>query len=290
MKQISIIAAKGGVGKTAISAAFASIVQDAVLVDCDTESSDLRSLLQAESVKVEDVETSQIVSIAEDECIRCGLCKALCHFDAVVNPYGVYQIKGEHCQACDLCLKACPVSAIDYVQSAQNQWGLAESRFGIMVYAQLALGEDLNGSLINILREKAREIAAEKQKELILIDGPPAMGFAVASAIATADLAVVILEPGLSAIHDLHKSLQLAKRYEVPAVCLINKSDLNPEMTQKIKTYCKDNFIQIIGEIPFSMLFMEAQSQLKSPLELDDSTVVSKSLIYAWEQIQRVIS
>ena len=267
MKQISIIAAKGGVGKTAISAAFASIVQDAIFVDCDTESSDLRSLLQAESVEVEDVETTQIVSIAEDECIRCGLCKALCHFDAVINPYGVYQIKGEHCQACDLCLKACPVSAIDHVQSAQNQWGLADSRFGIMVYAQLALGEDLNGSLINILREKAREIAEEKQKELILIDGPPAMGFAVASAIASADLAVVIIEPGPSAIHDLYKSIQLAKRYEVPTVCLINKSDLNPEMTQEIKNYCNKNGISLIGEIPFDVQFMEAQLASETIIE-----------------------
>jgi MinD superfamily P-loop ATPase len=259
MKQISIISAKGGVGKTAIAAAFASFAKQSVLVDCDTETTDLRVILGAVSEDIQEVKTIQRSHIEEDECIRCGLCKALCHFDAVTNTYGVYQIQDEHCQACDLCLKACPVSAIEHVKSDQNKWGEANSRYGKLVYAQLALGEDLNGNLITILRERARELAEEQSQKLILIDGPPAVGFAVASAIAAADVAVVVIEPGPSAIHDLHKSQQLTERYDVPSVCLINKCDLNPEMTAKVKAYCKENGIPLIGEIPFDALFMEAQ-------------------------------
>ena len=127
--------------------------------------------------------------------------------------------------------------------------------------AQLALGEDLNGNLITIIRERAQELAQEQKSEFILIDGPPAVGFAVASAIAACDVAVVVIEPSPSAIHDLYKSKQLANRYEVPIVCLINKSDLNPIMTKRVKKYCIDNAIPLIGEIPFSTLLMENQMQ-----------------------------
>jgi len=285
MKQISIISAKGGVGKTAVSAAFASLVKQSVLVDCDTETTDLKMLLGAASNKSQEVNTIQRSHIAEDECIRCGLCKALCHFDAVTNTLGVYQIKDEHCQACDLCLKACPVSAIEHVKSNRNKWGEADSRFGKMVYAQLALGEDLNGSLITILRERARELAEELHEDLILIDGPPAVGFAVASAIASADVAVIVIEPVPSAIHDLHKSQQLAERYEVAPVCLINKSDLNPQMTNDLKVYCKENGIPLIGEIPFDVQFMEAQLASKSIIEFAPDASSSKLLKQSFEAI-----
>ena len=285
MKQVSIISAKGGVGKTVISAAFASLAKDAVLVDCDTESTDLRMLLHAETISNIMVDTIQRVRIEEDECIRCGLCKAMCHFDAVINPDGVYKIKDEHCQACDLCLKACPVSAIEHVKSEQNHWGQAITRFGDIVFAQLALGEDLNGGLITILREKAHELAMEKNKDLILIDGPPAMGFAVASAIASADIAVVIIEPGPSAIHDLHKSAQLAERYDIPVVCLINKSDINPVMTKKLEVYCNENGIPLIGEIPFDMQFIEAQLASKSIIEFAPNSQTANILKSSFESI-----
>ncbi len=285
MKQLSIISAKGGVGKTAIAAAFASFAKQSVLVDCDTETTDLRVILGAVSEDTQEVKTIQRSFIQEDECIRCGLCKALCHFDAVTNTFGVYQIQDEHCQACDLCLKACPVSAIEHVKSDQNKWGEANSRFGKLVYAQLALGEDLNGSLITILRERARELAEEQNQDLILIDGPPAVGFAVASAIAGADVAVVVIEPGPSAIHDLHKSQQLAERYEVASVCLINKCDLNPEMTTKVKTYCKENGIPLIGEIPFDPLFMEAQLEGKPLAEYAPNSESAALLKQSFETI-----
>ncbi|MCK5856344.1 MAG: AAA family ATPase [Bacteroidales bacterium] len=285
MKQISIIAAKGGVGKTAISAAFASFAKDLILVDCDTESSDLRVLLNAKTKETTIAETMQRVRIEEDECIRCGLCKAMCHFDAIINPYGIYQIKEEHCQACNLCHKACPVSAIEYVQSEKNIWGLAESRYGDLFYAQLALGEDLNGSLITILRERARELAQDKKTDMILIDGPPAMGFAVASAIALSSLTVVVVEPVPSAIHDLHKSIQLAKRYDVPSVCLINKSDLNIEMTNQLKEYCIVNDITVIGEIPFDIQFMQAQLASKT---MPDYAPDSKSTLLLKQSFNQI--
>ncbi|RUA30128.1 MAG: hypothetical protein DSY76_02740 [Bacteroidetes bacterium] len=285
MKQISIIAAKGGVGKTMLTAAFASLAKNLVLVDCDTESRDLSVFLNAEYKEEQKVDTIQRVAIAEDECIRCGLCKAMCHFDAVINPYGVYQIKEEHCQACDLCLNACPVSAIDHVKSEQNKWGVAATRFGDVYNAQLALGEDLNGKLISIIREKAQEQALAEAKDLVLIDGPPAVGFAIASTIAGVDVAVLVLEPTPSAISDLQKSKQLTERYEVPMVCLLNKSDLNPEMALQVKEYCGENEIPLIGEILFDSLFIESQMVGQTVVEFAPDSETTNLLKKSFEAI-----
>ncbi len=247
MKQYSIISTRGGVGKTAITLALASAIKKVVLVDADTETMDLRMLTAAQTTKEEKTDAVAPVHINEDECIRCGLCKALCHFDAVFNEFGTYQVNPQHCQSCDLCLKACPVSAIEHMDAKQHHWGIAESRFGPLLYAQLAPGEDLNGSLISIIREKALEIAQNEDYDTILIDGPPAVGYAVASAITNSDLALLILDTSVSAVHDLHKAVQLCKRYEVEPACIINKSDINPAKAIKIKDYCRENEIRFLG-------------------------------------------
>ncbi|MCK4289258.1 MAG: hypothetical protein KAW86_08640, partial [Bacteroidales bacterium] len=46
MKQITIISGKGGTGKTSITAALASVAENAVIADCDVDAADLFLLLQ----------------------------------------------------------------------------------------------------------------------------------------------------------------------------------------------------------------------------------------------------
>jgi len=46
MKQLTIISGKGGTGKTSITAAFASIVKNAVFADCDVDAADLYLILK----------------------------------------------------------------------------------------------------------------------------------------------------------------------------------------------------------------------------------------------------
>lgn len=285
MKQISFISAKGGVGKTTLTAAFSTFASHPVLVDCDTELNDLRFLLHAENEDINYVPTISRVFIEEDECIRCGLCKAICHFNAIENDQGVYQVKEPHCQSCNLCLKACPVNAIGHRKEAKNQWSEAQTPFGNVVYGQLAPGEDLNGKLITIIRDRGIELAQELEVDTMLIDGPPAVGYAVASAIAGANLAVVVLEPVPSAIHDLYKAQQLALRYQVPIVCVINKCDLNTSMSQELDAYCQKNGIPIIGQIPFHQSFRDTKISNASFFERVNSTEIQELLQPIWDQI-----
>lgn len=50
--------------------------------------------------------------ISQQECIRCGLCKEACAFDAVVETRSHFYIDREYCTRCRACYDACPVKAI----------------------------------------------------------------------------------------------------------------------------------------------------------------------------------
>ena len=50
--------------------------------------------------------------INQSECIKCGLCKQACAFNAVVETRDIYYIDREYCTKCKACHKACPVGAV----------------------------------------------------------------------------------------------------------------------------------------------------------------------------------
>lgn len=50
--------------------------------------------------------------INQAECIRCGLCKEACAFDAVMETRERYHIDQEYCTKCKACYTACPVDAV----------------------------------------------------------------------------------------------------------------------------------------------------------------------------------
>ncbi len=50
--------------------------------------------------------------INQDECIRCGLCKSACAYDAVIERKDRYIIARDYCAKCKACFYACPVDAV----------------------------------------------------------------------------------------------------------------------------------------------------------------------------------
>jgi len=149
MKQLAIISGKGGTGKTSLTAAFASLVDNAVFADCDIEAADLHLIFQPESIEKYAFSRSKKVKIVQDECIRCGLCFNLCRFDAIDRIRNKYYVREFSCEACDLCRKACPVMAIEQIESNMGEYFVTDSRFGKMVFGQLGVGEEISGELIS---------------------------------------------------------------------------------------------------------------------------------------------
>jgi coenzyme F420-reducing hydrogenase delta subunit len=65
------------------------------------------------------IETSRNagIEIADDYCSRCGICVAVCPFEAISKDEEQNKIilDVEKCRVCGLCVSACPLSAIDLV-------------------------------------------------------------------------------------------------------------------------------------------------------------------------------
>jgi ferredoxin len=57
------------------------------------------------------------IEIADDYCSRCGICVAVCPFEAISRDEEQNKIilDIDECRVCGLCVTACPLSAIDLV-------------------------------------------------------------------------------------------------------------------------------------------------------------------------------
>ena len=231
-----MISGKGGTGKTSITAAFASLAKNAVLADCDVDAADLHLILKPSIKKTIGFHGLKIASIDKDQCIDCKKCHTSCRFDAIDEEINLIK---ESCEGCGVCAYVCPVDAISMVDRDSGFAYVSETRFGPMAHAVLKTAEEASGKLVTVVRNNAKMLAEEKEKDIIIIDGPPGIGCPVISSITGVDLVLIVTEPTLSAIHDLERILGVAHHFGIPAVVCINKFDINHENTEKIEQYCK---------------------------------------------------
>jgi MinD superfamily P-loop ATPase len=68
MKQIVIISGKGGTGKTMLTASFAALAKNKVMVDCDVDAADLHLLLKPEIKERREFRSGVTARIDKDLC------------------------------------------------------------------------------------------------------------------------------------------------------------------------------------------------------------------------------
>ena len=66
----------------------------------------------------------------------------------------------------------------------------------------------------------------------IIGDGPPGTSCPVIASVTGADLILIITEPTVSGVHDLQRVIELVKHFGIQFLVIINKADLNAEMTK----------------------------------------------------------
>lgn len=155
------------------------------------------------------------------------------------------------CEGCNLCAHICAVNAITMEEVVSGHWYVSDTKHGPLVHARLEPGEENSGRLVAAVREKAREIAQQEGKNLIITDGPPGIGCPVIASLSGADEALVVTEPTLSGIHDLERVIQVCNHFNVPVLVCINKWDIDPENTSIIKKISEEAGYRVIGLIPY---------------------------------------
>ncbi len=262
--EIAVISGKGGTGKSSLVAAFASLGEQVVLADCDVDAAN-QFLLFNPSHEEEAVYISgQTAVIDEAVCTHCGLCMEYCRFDAITLVKGRVTISEISCDGCHLCARICPEKAIAMVDSDRSRMYSGSFRHGKMVYGRLAPGEENSGKLVNMVRQKAVQLAEEYRLDTILIDGPPGIGCAVISSITGVDHVLVVTEPTLSGLHDLQRTVDMVWQAGRKLSVVINKFDLNPQVSSQVETACRETGVEIIGKIPFDPVVVEAMVHGKS--------------------------
>ncbi|MGI6321722.1 MAG: P-loop NTPase [Bacteroidales bacterium] len=283
--EIAVISGKGGTGKTSITASFATLGGDVVLADCDVDAANMYLLFNP----VHD-EESMFVSghkavIDYDLCSFCGLCMNYCRFDAISEDRGRIIISEISCDGCFLCSRICPEKAITMVPDDKSMMYSGSFRNGRMVYGRLAPGEENSGKLVNAVREKAKQTAAQYGLDTIILDGPPGIGCPVISTISGVDRVVIVTEPSKSALSDMERAIEVVQKFSIPAFVIINKFDLNESMSKQIEEWCAGKNVIVAGKLPFDRQITEAMIESKSINEYNPESETSKKLKAIWNRI-----
>ena len=257
MKQMAIISGKGGTGKTTVAAAFAELAEQMIVADCDVEAPNLHLVL-AHSVKKEtEYVGNQTARIDPTLCTQCSRCHEVCRYDAVTEKVFFPYIDSKRCEGCAACVYACPTQAIKLYPEATGKVYLSETNVGDFAHAELYLAADGSGKLVAEVRRLARD-EARRQNKAVLIDGSPGIGCVVISTITGCQQVLVVTEPSQSGKHDLERVLKVTGHFKIPTQVIINKWDINTEVSQEIEDACSQSGVSVVGKIPFDPMVPKA--------------------------------
>jgi MinD superfamily P-loop ATPase len=283
MKEIVIISGKGGTGKTTITAAFASLVKNKIMADCDVDAADLHLILDPEVKQQEAFRSGKTAFIQQDECTECEKCLEVCQFNAISPDYVVDPIS---CEGCGVCVWFCPFDVIDFNENISGQWFISDTRFGLMVHAKLGIAEENSGKLVTLVRRQAKLLAEEKDVENIIVDGAPGVGCPVISSITGANVVLIVTEPTLSGVHDLERVVELSSNhFNIPTFVCVNKYDLNLNISKKIEEFCKKNNIVFAGSVPYDENVTKAMVEGKNIFEYSNGKT-TEMVKHIWEKIE----
>ncbi len=288
MKEIVVISGKGGTGKTSLTASFAHLEGENIIVaDCDVDAADMHLLLQPDFSIIEDFYSGELAYINQNECIQCGICADVCRFDAIPVIEGKYIVDALSCEGCGYCARICPTDAIINKDLNVGKWYISNIKTGsTMVHAKLGIGADNSGKLVAKVKSKAEYIAEERHKDYVIVDGSPGIGCPVISSISGANFVVLVTEPSVSGLHDLKRVYELVKKFKIKAGCIINKSDINDRITTKILEFLHKENIVHIANLPYDEDFTKAMTNGQTIVEYSENHL--KELITdSWEIIKK---
>jgi MinD superfamily P-loop ATPase len=286
--EITVLSGKGGTGKTSLAACFAQLAQS-VVADCDVDAADMHLLLEPQVIESDTFIGGRVMSIDARRCSVCEKCIDVCEWNAITKTNGVVSIDEEKCEGCGACVLVCLTKAIKTTPTQDGKWYWSATRHGNMSHAALEPGKENSGKLVTLVRKNAAA-KSTGSNPLIVLDGSPGTGCPVIASVGGAKAAVIVTEPTVSGLHDLKRILELTEHFKVRAGIIINKADINPQVSEHIKQFSQEHNAVILGELAYDPVFIEAQQQGQTVLEYQPDSDLSKTIKNIWKQIKDTLS
>jgi MinD superfamily P-loop ATPase len=248
---VSVASGKGGTGKTSVAVNMALSVGNVQLLDCDVEEPNAHLLLHPNMHRTEPVYVL-VPHINEELCDHCGECAEFCQFNALFASSEKVLFFPELCHSCGGCTLACPMQAI-----TEEKRRIGTLKFGAagtlkLVYGELDVGEPMAVPLIKAVKKQI-----EDNKNVIL-DAPVGTSCPVIETVRRSDFCVLVTEPTPFGLHDLKITVQVLGKMGVPFAVVVNRAGIGDK---KVYTYCKEEHIPILLEIPYQRKIAELYSK-----------------------------
>ena len=238
---IAVLSGKGGTGKTTVSTNLAMTL-GVSYVDCDVEEPNGFIFLNPSIQRKEDVFVEYPV-INQQKCVLCGECAKVCQFNALAKAGKEIVVFEKLCHDCGACKLVCKADALSYGKRTIGKLESGTVKSIDCYRGVLNVGEPMAVPVI-------RKLLGDLPQVDHLIDCPPGTSCNVVNALKYADAAILVTEPSEFGLHDLRMAVELVKLYKIPYGIVINKDDGKENM---VKIFCKQNDINLLGAVPYSM-------------------------------------
>ena len=263
MRQLVILSGKGGTGKTTVASALIRLSGARACADCDVDAPNLHLVNRHYSSG----ETAPywglpLADIDPALCTACGECQRNCRFGAII-PGAPHRVDPYACEGCGVCMLVCPADAINMRPHEAGTMTLYAQENRVFSTAQLRTGAGTSGLLVSQVKKRMNE-AVKEDIPLAIVDGSPGIGCPVIATLSGADVTLIVAEPSLSGISDLERIVKTARGFGVRIAVCVNKANINPEKTERIRRYCEGESLFFAGVIPYDPLAIEAVNRGQS--------------------------
>jgi len=264
--KIVILSGKGGVGKSMLSSALAMLFRKSsrvIAVDCDVDAPNLGIWLGGIKKwdKIIPVVTSAKPEIDYKKCNGCGVCVEKCRFGALKMEKGKPKLNPFLCEGCGACEVICPQKAIKLKPVQNGEIRIKQTKYGFpLVSGNLFPGETGSGKIVSEIKKEADKFNSDLQ----IIDSAPGTGCPVIAALQDSNFAILITEPTPSGFSDLKRVLKVVNHFKIPWNLVINKWDINPQLSNRMKKWAKN---KLLGEIVYDKKIFKAIANLTPIME-----------------------
>jgi len=251
------------------------------------DAANLGLLTGAVPIEEHDFRASKVAAIDHKKCNYCELCRELCRFEAISEQYEVNPVS---CEGCAFCAYACPEGAVTMKEKISGHWYISHTAYGYLVHAKLGVAEENSGKLVTRIRNKGEQLAEKAGADYLVIDGPAGIGCPVIASLQGTDTALIVTEPTKSGLSDLKRILEVAEHFGVDSLVLINKYDINEEITSEIVSYCQEHNIVTAGKIPYDEIVNQSLKEGELVLEYAANSKSARAIRQVWKNIEGVIN